>query len=842
MSAGRMRQWALVLAGCLALSPAWSAPASAPTAALALAPSACLPGDAQLPGDPNCPGGIEALSLHRTALVALPAAKSGHPYLYRFQPSGGLPPYRFLEIGSGLPAGLSLSADGRVVGNTVQTGSWRFTLELRDQGDQVLRQRFTLRVIGPTVPKPAPEPKTIVDVPGERAQQPLPIADEIVTYLLGAEAISAIAPDAVPPAPVPDASAPAPAATAKKSNASQPRMPTALPPGLSSLDPDRPLPEDLDMLPPIALKPDAVPAKSAAKAPPVNYSVLSAGAAKQLQRLLLPLVGVEYLNRGLLLAALDDRVCRYAQALTRQAALDSRQAAPSDGQWRARCAEAWQTPVNHALLRADGRIAWQDLPLWLMPPPVRERLAAQAALHHAPYSTTAPIWQGSGCNCLLSARDGEVFGFFPGWHDPKLGLKVNFGLYEHIVTLAQPIDDDGHVALPQPSAEQLAFFDAANRFRTQLDLTLYRGDWRFLARLSPDELRARADRAASEARRLIDTPLARYFRRWQDKLPGMGGGQTLGDGLVLYLDQTPAVGSTDYSKFELFRDRLIRALIAELRQGERQYTLSLMIDGTDLLPRALLAGTSADAAPPGRWTVAQLADYLKLAEDPPPGDSASLPRNPYQSASKLSLKLLLMLPEPSSVSKKALRQYIDTVPALAGGQRVRFLRHILPLVSLGSTDAAQFNDDMLYFNDNFGGAALWPRPITLDAQSRQLDKSVRASILGGEPTENPVCDQVCNWRWEVRAVFALLALIAVVSLLLYLTSCRIRALGRPYQLYLLLAAIAPLLFGGLLLGCDPDLNTGTGAGKLSNILLIVVLVAVILSLLIPLLQPKVEKP
>jgi hypothetical protein len=111
-------------------------------------------------------------------------------------------------------------------------------------------------------------------------------------------------------------------------------------------------------------------------------------------------------------------------------------------------------------------------------------------------------------------------------------------------------------------------------------------------------------------------------------------------------------------------------------------------------------------------------------------------------------------------------------------------------------------------------------------------------MLAGETREGALCNVVCDGRWVLRAAFWLLLAIAAISLALYVVSCRVRALGRPYQLYLLVAGLVPLVIGGLLLRCDPDL----ASADLSNRLLFLVLAAVIITMLIPLLKPRVQKP
>ncbi|MNX64222.1 hypothetical protein D3C86_952420 [compost metagenome] len=148
------------------------------------------------------------------------------------------------------------------------------------------------------------------------------------------------------------------------------------------------------------------------------------------------------------------------------------------------------------------------------------------------------------------------------------------------------------------------------------------------------------------------------------------------------------------------------------------------------------------------------------------------------------------------------------------------------------------NDDLAYFNDNFGGIALWPQPVADAATGALLANGIRETILAGETREGALCNVVCDWRWAMRAAFWVGLTVALVSLALFVASCRVRALGRPYQLYLVVAGIVPAVIGGLLLRCDPDL----AASQISGRLLAAVLVAVFAAMLLPLLKPRVPKP
>lgn len=791
---------------------------------------ACVAGDAARAPVQACLPTGEPLSLQKTAVTTLPTAVVDQPYLYRFLASGGQPPYVFAEAGKGLPEGIALAADGSVAGTTMQRGRKTFTVELRDQSGQVLRQRYALNVTGPHVPaKPAgksakPSPASvpaaltpIQTLPVAAAQTPLTHRGLISTYVLTPDVLKLIHP-AAPEAQAGGDGAPADPAVVVHVDASGAQAG----------------PQPIVVAPPVVMPPDSN-----------GLEELDEAGAAQLETLLQPLVGVEYPTRALFAAALDARVCTYAAALTDRAAVDSKQASPTAEQWRQRCADAWQGPTRPAPLPASAQVRWQDLPATLLPPRARAWLIDQARQGRNALASTAPSWSGTGCNCLVAATSGQVFGIVPNWSDPKNGPKVDFSLYERLIAFAQPFDDDGNVAPLHPDGRQLEFFRAARRYGSKVDLTVYRRDWQFLQRLPEDHQRRIAEQVAKQAVQLIDTPLAAFGRSWQDRIPGLASDKYLGDGLTLYLDQLPASGENGYAVFDAFRRRLIGAVIEEMHRAKRPLALNLMINGGDLIP-ALRDGNSATpgkdrpaTARPASWSIAHLFDFLVKAENPRFEDGRiAAGTGGYRSATNVTLNYVLLLPEPSTYSKKVLRETVETTPELVGTNRAIFLRRLLPLISVGSAEPQQFADDMAYFNNNFGGVVLWPQPEADLKVTSSVDKAVRGTLLAGEVKESQLCNVACDWRWPLRAVFWLLLGCAVVSLLLYLTSCRVRALGRPYQLYLLAAGIVPLAIGGVLLRCDPDLATT----DISTQLLIGVLVVVILSLLVPLLKPKAEKP
>jgi uncharacterized membrane protein YiaA len=209
--------------------------------------------------------------------------------------------------------------------------------------------------------------------------------------------------------------------------------------------------------------------------------------------------------------------------------------------------------------------------------------------------------------------------------------------------------------------------------------------------------------------------------------------------------------------------------------------------------------------------------------------------------------------EPVAASGRRLRQVIEDDPQLSGINQKVVMRKMIPLVSVGSGSRQQFNDNLAYFVDNFGGVALWQPPAEIPSQDagKELEKGeaqatvtsdviagLRATFLADEPAVGAVCSWTCEWHLPLRALFFVLLVVGLVSVTLYAFCCRLRAIGTPYKLYLLGGCLVTLIIGAALLQCDPGLQTL----RENNDILYGVLAGLLLFTLIPLLKPRVEKP
>ncbi|HEY9102417.1 MAG TPA: putative Ig domain-containing protein [Chitinimonas sp.] len=814
-------------------------------------PSVGGPAEAQCRADkiavaPRCGPDGQPLQLEATPIY-LPAATVGKAYRYAIKASGGALPYRFQLQDGSLPVGIALSEQGEVTGIAINRGRQRFVVEIADQGGQRITQRYVLSVLpadGKAKPEAEPaKPQPLTSLSIEEAQRRLPARRLIEPHMLTQALLDSI--EYKPAKPLPEATEEA--APAAPAAAPMPALPDELP------------------------------------------DVLSEAGIAQLKALLAPMVGVEYPNRALFKAALEAQACRFAERQASKTARAAKQSPLSPEQWQQQCPSAWQrAALEKNPVEASAPVPWQDLAATLLPIPWRDWVVEHTAEKLDPAARPDPQWQASGCNCLVSASNGEIYAYQPNWHNSKDAPPVDFSLYERIIAFGLPFDDDGNVTALSPSKLQLDFIRAAHTYGSKLDIAIYRNDWQFLRDLPDDHQDRVALQVAKQATRLIDTPLGDYGRRWHDWVPGIATDERVGDGLTLYLDNLPSDPALRKA-FERFRDRLIKALIVELRRGEpqqrRQYTLNLMLNDYDFVSWAK-APEQSEAVAQGKgdakrktgetmaeswspWSIDTLFDYLILAEDPRIENRRITSENgAYRSNTNVTLRYVVLLSEPTKTSKKSLRDFVEASPLLVGENRRTFLRKIFPLVSVGSATAEQFNDDMANFMTNFGGVALWPQPAAVpespagdkegaktkdgakadpaaDKAAKPKDKvyeamaqSLRTTFLANEPKESAVCGWVCDHRWPLRAVFVVLMAVGVISFAAYFLSCRVRALGRPYQIYLVLGCLPPLIIGGLLLQCDPGLVNIRD----DNTLLFALIGFLILSSIIPLLLPKVEKP
>jgi hypothetical protein len=765
------------------------------------------------------------LSLERTP-EPLPQASVGQRYTRDIQAEGGLRPLRFQLSSGPLPEGLELRDNGRIEGVPTRAGRHTLRITVTDAGGHRATQSYLLRVVAASG-RAASAPMgvlTRLDLSAAEREAPQPVPSARV-WRLGPAVLEALQ-AAVPPAeesaeesadaafaPPEPGSAVAARAAASAAATAQPALP--------------PLPAGL---------------------------VLSTAQQEQLALWLPALFGIEYPNRELFESALIARVCNHMAARIIDEARHLRQQAPEAGELQRHCwsvlpvsvataASAGRAGARKVTLAAEPRtLDWKDLPGWLLPAALRDWLVRAAEADRPFTPDQPPRWSAaSDCHCSDARVRQPVFAVLPGWlsapQDPPLPL--DFSLIQRITPLVIAFEDELGLPVPAWTQEQSRFIELARRHDTRIDFGVYRRDWRFLATEPAATREALVERLLTQvpqrAREFLDQPLPGWDARIKAWLPGFGEVQRTGDGLTIHFDQIPDAATDPVlaERFAEFYPRFIRAIAAALKENrQRHYAINLMMTDRQM------------SRPGSPFEVSRLFELLKAVEEPEMSNGRIVSSNSdYRRFSNLELRVLVLLSEPTTLSKKQLRNDIEGSLALKGDDRRVFLRSVVPLLMLPQTDLQQYTDDLVYVQDNFGGIGFWPSPQGAQPEPagrlrpEQISGPLRTVFVGdpGLGLSNALCGVVCPNRWGLRIALEVMLLIGGLTWLVLQWQCDWRV---RWGRIAMLGAIPPALLGAALLHCDPALFA-VREGNAQTYTLIAILVAAAFSAL---LKSRVEKP
>jgi len=418
----------------------------------------------------------------------------------------------------------------------------------------------------------------------------------------------------------------------------------------------------------------------------------------------------------------------------------------------------------------------------------------------------ASVWNSGGCGCVLDDRlpgggstlggrtnSGIVYGLFPVWQTGREQL-IDFSVLSSVGYYAVPFDDNGALRDPlsglKDGAQRLDFVDAAHRHGVRVDWIVRRVDWSSWRALKEDARAKAFDNLVDNIEKMLLETGGQWVRRLMATLSkGAIPELRRGDGVTLYFEGYPedAPSITAFMKFHQNLHERLRTSVGE------QYSVNLLFPATAI-------GTGIHAC----------ENLIGLLYGP----SQTKPQN--------SGKFLVFLSEPSIDTKKDLRKTIED--CATGKRRKDLQQNIVPVIQYSGYDEPQLNDDVVYFDFNFGGIGLWPHPVASDMPAKGADKGhVNAEQIGGDIRKlltgdrtqggtvqqsiDRVCTFVCPNRWVFRGLFEAFVAILVVSIVVRLTNCRLNfALkARPAYFYLYMGGlVAPTL--GLflsLLYCDP---------------------------------------
>ena len=411
--------------------------------------------------------------------------------------------------------------------------------------------------------------------------------------------------------------------------------------------------------------------------------------------------------------------------------------------------------------------------------------------------------KGDGCGC---SRDysSVVYGFYPYWLADEAVQTVDFSLFDRIGFFALSLNQEGRVQTPlqwDDDWNAAAFINKAHKYRVAVDVTVYASGWQ---KWTDKLLQSAVDSTAQKTKQHFSSHASNRFAEMLPLLEKTSSVQ--GDGVTLVFEDYS--GSAEMShKISAFVNKLSDNLSAE----ERDYKLNIMLD----------------------------MDLQAHKNTTPFSDLEAILLGKNKDGLAKVEHVFVFLQAPTTDAKKILRRMIED--QFRGPDRRQVLRKIVPVISAAGHDKdprgpfTQFEDDLIYFQDNFYGVGLWPLPLDSDPGV----ETVKAKIIELYTDSNgdnhigdlvdqfipELCQFACPNRWLLRVSFDLLAGLILLYAVLAIWIYRLRTVYQQYFWYFLVVAMATVLIFLTSLVCDPYWQAR--ADFVVGLLILIVLVATI---------------
>jgi hypothetical protein len=511
----------------------------------------------------------------------------------------------------------------------------------------------------------------------------------------------------------------------------------------------------------------------------------------QLEAMLTPLLDIGYPTRELFVAAIEAQRCGLYRSLLAKGELRATR-------FTLDCPERdiLRLPDQGPVKPAGSDAKYSQL----LPPALIDAIVALAEKRFVSERALSVRWRGDDCGCAPKQTANQVYGIYPYWTAQAEPQPVDFSQLTRISYAGASLSASGEYVLPAHWNDQSRdFVSRAHRHGTKVDLLIMRRDWQRLLRLSDQQQEEFAERAATNAVALLDTPLNDAFSRIKPYvLPFWNSSQYLYDGITVFFDDSTV---TDPVRFKVLLQRFMQQLIEQLQRSGRSYALNIVVPDQRI-------------GRPGAFDVAELRNYIESAEPVKRQvqDSESLS---FRGTTDITVRFLVLLSEPTSLNNKLLRARLDGTDELRGHARIEVLERIVPLLfhangeTVGPMDlqsAERLDNDFAYIQWQFGGVGLWPLPIRTLGSGFDVIERLRQTYYptSGLAPGEAVCRWICPNHEPLRLLLEVLLLTGAVSLALYFWSWPVRRLGRTYVLYLWIGAAITLLLALFLLRCDPD--------------------------------------
>lgn len=423
----------------------------------------------------------------------------------------------------------------------------------------------------------------------------------------------------------------------------------------------------------------------------------------------------------------------------------------------------------------------------------------------------------AACGCAPDARAAMTYGFYPLWADAT-GQALDFDVLSRVGLYGMTIDDQGALTLPAGvQGKPWTLLKAAHRHLTKVDWVLSKTEWRavdgagmaaFFGKLRQNV----AQLLASEvpAPRARGTAVASL---------GLEQGPVAGDGITLRFDGFPT--DAQHQNRDALRS-FVQALATDLRAMKPARQLNIMVTQAQILGAP---GADSGDRP---FSASNLNELIRLANPiRADADPAQVTRSRANDP-----RILVMLQEPTADAKLLLRAGIEQGLSSEVGMRV--LRDVIPVVEYDGQRAAQLNEDILYFRDNFAGIGFWTVQFYTKADDNDGAASANAilrrhfkayGVDGG--FISGVIDLICPNRGWLRWLAWIAAIVAVAA---GVTLVRCRGCSKRldsnvwYRAGMVALVVLPFIVIAALVVGDPLFKSESGVHWLVAAVLIAVVV------------------
>lgn len=408
----------------------------------------------------------------------------------------------------------------------------------------------------------------------------------------------------------------------------------------------------------------------------------------------------------------------------------------------------------------------------------------------------AKDWALEGCNCARPEHEGMVYGFYPLWLDAGK-RQIDFGALTRIGLYGLTFDDQGVLQAPPgmdvrtTPAHLAKLMRAAHRHNAKVDWIVSRSDWGKWRLLDIDAKRNTLKTLGQHIEDLLQrtVPGGNDTVTWLASL-GMDPGPSGGDGVALHFRGFPEDDKAMFNEF-------MHALSATLKGMRPERRLSMVIDYDDL-------------GRPGPFALRNLVELVEATN--PLHEPFAASGRQMQS----DMPLLVLIPEPTQDSKKALRTAIQN--ALHGAEAARLQWAVVPVVEYDGVGSAQLADDIVFASANYHGIGFWPLAFAAPAPTPGVESHADANYLlqeylqpFGDPTDGIIYKAgfLCPHRLWLRWLFwgSLALAIGVGAVYFNCRGCNERVDNSGLYFAGMVALLAlPLLTLAVLVVSDPLLT------------------------------------